>query len=151
MHLPVSDLSFGKQLRLLNAADFKAVFDDAPWRSALPQLLVLSRPNPLEQPRLGLIIAKKHVKLATDRNRLKRLIRESFRLNQHTLPKADIIVLARPGLGSLENPQVSGLLEKSWKRLNKVSDPNFKPSPRKKHRGKDKNKGKAAKQPGGQS
>lgn len=123
----MSSRSFGKTHRLLNAADYKAVFDDAPWRANHPQLLVLSRPNTLSHPRLGLIAAKKHLKLACQRNRLKRLIRESFRHSQHQLPAADIIVLSRPGISDLKNTEIVHLLEKSWRRLRKVSDPNYTP------------------------
>ena len=50
------------------------------------------------------MIGKKNVKLAVQRNRLKRLIRESFRHNQETLAGWDIVVIARKGLGELENP-----------------------------------------------
>ena len=41
--------------------------------------------------RLGLIMAKRHAKLATTRNALKRVIRESFRLQRHELPDADYV------------------------------------------------------------
>jgi ribonuclease P protein component len=66
---------------------------------------------------LGLVIAKKHVKLAVHRNRLKRLIRESFRLRQEFMPPLDIIVLARKGMGDLDNAAVSLMLDQQWNRL----------------------------------
>ena len=47
------------------------------------------------RPRLGLVIAKKHVSKAVHRNRLKRVLRESFRLRQAEIPLVDIVVLAR--------------------------------------------------------
>ena len=43
-------------------------------------------------PRLGLVIAKRFLPLAVQRNRVKRLIREQFRLAQTDLPPVDIIV-----------------------------------------------------------
>lgn len=55
--------------------------------------------------RLGIIVAKKHVKLAKDRNRLKRLIRESFRNSKEQLSGLDLIVLAKRGAGEIDNSQ----------------------------------------------
>ncbi|MCR3800137.1 ribonuclease P protein component, partial [Pseudomonas aeruginosa] len=63
------------------------------------------------------VIGKKNVKLAVQRNRLKRLIRESFRHNQETLAGWDIVVIARKGLGELENPELHQQFGKLWKRL----------------------------------
>ena len=78
---------------------------------------MLARFNQQPQSRLGLVIAKKHVKLAVTRNRIKRQIRESFRLQADTLPNLDIVVLARQGCGDLDNPNFNRVLEKQWKRL----------------------------------
>ena len=44
--------------------------------------------------RLGMVIGKKHARRASDRNRLRRMLRERFR--RMTLPAVDVIVLARP-------------------------------------------------------
>jgi ribonuclease P protein component len=66
---------------------------------------------------MGLIIAKKNVKLACTRNRLKRLMRESFRHQQHQLPDLDIVVMARRGLADMNNAEIQQLIEKQWKRL----------------------------------
>ena len=90
--------SFDKSRRLLNAADFKPVFDSVDYKVSSKAFLCLSRKNTHQQPRLGLVMAKKNVRLAVQRNRIKRSIRESFRQHQHTLPAVDIIVLARRGL-----------------------------------------------------
>ena len=51
--------------------------------------------NHLEYPRIGYSIPKRGTKLACRRNRLKRLVKEAFRLNAHQLPKMDLIVLVQ--------------------------------------------------------
>jgi ribonuclease P protein component len=57
--------------------------------------------------RLGLAIAKKRVKLAVQRNRIKRIIRESFRLNQHVLPAIDMVVMVKSGIDQLDNKEIN--------------------------------------------
>ena len=51
--------------------------------------------NHLKYPRIGYSIPKRGTKLAFRRNRLKRLVKEAFRLNAHQLPKIDLIVLVQ--------------------------------------------------------
>lgn len=94
---------FDRDKRLLTARQFSAVFDSPTGKVPGKHVLLLARENGLDHPRLGLVIGKKNVKLAVQRNRLKRLIRESFRHNQETLAGWDIVVIAQ-GLGELENP-----------------------------------------------
>lgn len=84
-------------------------------------MLILARPNQLSHARVGLVIAKKNVRLAVDRNRVKRTIRESFRLTSASLPDLDIVVLARRGLGELDNRTLQQLVNNSWLRLVKYS------------------------------
>ena len=113
----MAEYGFGKHLRLLTAADYKAVFGQALYKVSCPQLLILAIPNGQASPRLGLVIAKKHVRLATQRNRIKRLLRESFRLNQHLLAGLDIVILARTGVDKLDNKAVSELTARLWQDL----------------------------------
>lgn len=112
-------LGFPKQSRLLNSCDFKPVFADPSARASHPNILLLARSNDLTYPRLGMVIAKKHIRLATQRNRVKRIIRESFRHQQDYLGGIDVIVLARRNLDQLSNPDVQQLLSKQWRRLHK--------------------------------
>ncbi len=106
---------FGKHNRLLTSSDFQRVFDKPPIRAPHPSILILAKPNRRNAQRLGLVIAKKHVKKAVQRNRLKRLIRESFR-TQH-LGGIDVIVLARKGACELENDEILSILNSLWKRV----------------------------------
>lgn len=115
--LDATPLGFKRSQRLLKSADFSAVFNDAPFRASNNHFLVLSRYNYSNYPRLGLVIAKKHIRLANQRNRLKRQIRESFRHNQHHLPSIDAIVLARKGADSLSNSEIQHTLNGLWKRV----------------------------------
>lgn len=108
-------LTFSRELRLLAPVQFKAVFAQ-PLRAGTPELTVLARPNSLEFPRLGLTVAKKHLKRAHDRNRIKRIVRESFRLKQHELPHADFVFVAKSGIGKLDNAALFATLEKLWTR-----------------------------------
>ncbi len=119
--------SFGKDLRLLNANDFKAVFDDAPFRASHQHLLILARTNPALNapvlsddamcPRIGLVIAKKNIPLAVQRNRIKRIARETFRQQQDKLSGIDAVVLARRNLDSLDNAELHSLFNKQWQRV----------------------------------
>jgi ribonuclease P protein component len=81
---------------------------------------VLCRPNDQQDPRLGLAIAKKHCKLATARNRLKRVVRESFRQHQALLAGLDIVVMNQPAARHAKNQELFASLEQHWRRLSKT-------------------------------
>jgi ribonuclease P protein component len=109
--------AFSKSMRLLNSKDFQTVFDDAPLRNSHQHFLFLARMNQLNRPRLGLVIAKKHIRRAVDRNRMKRLIRETFRAKQQQLTGIDVIVLARKGMHEVTNAVLIEQLNKQWQGL----------------------------------
>lgn len=111
-------MGFNSQQRLLIAADYKNVFDNASIKASRPSFLFLATPNNKPHPRLGLIVAKKHVRLATQRNRIKRLIRESFR-QQKNLPPLDVVVLVRSGQQERENTDIHEDLMVLWRQLKK--------------------------------
>jgi len=108
---------FARDKRLLHAAQFKAVFDAPDSRAGGNNILLLARRNAQPLPRLGMVIGKKSVKLAVQRNRVKRLVREGFRAHQQVLGGLDIVVLARKGLDAQENGELSRHLQSLWKRL----------------------------------
>lgn len=83
-------------------------------RSADACFLVLARKNTHGLARLGLSISARAVGNAVCRNRVKRLIRESFRLHQHELPAADIVVNARSAVRAADNNAILRSLERHW-------------------------------------
>ena len=110
---------FTKQQRLLSSKEFSRVFDSPSVKISHPNILILAIENSSSVPRLGLVVAKKNLKKAVDRNRFKRLVRESFRLKQHHIPPFDAIVLARRGLDDLTNQEILKILSDLWKRVAK--------------------------------
>lgn len=85
------------------------------------------RPNGLNGPRLGLAIAAKTIGNAVARNRLRRIIRESFRLAQHRLPAADIVIGARVGARGAEAKQIRQSLDGLWQKVAKTCAPSSAP------------------------
>jgi ribonuclease P protein component len=85
--------SFSKSEKLLLKADFSAVFKNPSGRLSASPLRMLYRKNDLGLSRIGIIVPKKIVRLATSRNRNKRLVREQFRLVKECLPNVDIVIL----------------------------------------------------------
>lgn len=77
---------------------------------------VLYRPNDGDEPRLGLAIGKKNCRLASGRNRLKRIIRESFRQNRQALGGVDIVVLNQPAAAKAGNKALFESLDMHWQR-----------------------------------
>ncbi|MEP2650746.1 MAG: ribonuclease P protein component [Paraglaciecola sp.] len=110
--------NFSRELRLLTPTHFEYVFNNA-IPAVSPQLTLLARFNETDNPRLGITLSKKRIKYAHDRNRLKRIIRESFRLQRHSFPNIDIVVVGKSGLDKLSNRELFFLLNKLWKKLAK--------------------------------
>lgn len=84
---------FARRYRLTKTDEFSSVFG---FRRAIRgKLLMLHyqpRPEGMTEPRLGLVVGKKLLKHAVDRNRLKRIVREQFRLRRASLPGVDLVV-----------------------------------------------------------
>ncbi|MCH1931774.1 ribonuclease P protein component [Shewanella acanthi] len=114
----MTSYTFTRELRLLTPAQFKSVFSN-PIKASSAEITLLAIPNSEQHPRLGLTVAKRYVKRANQRNRIKRVIRDSFRLNQHNLPHLDIVVLVRNGVMEMENAELNKLIEKLWRKLSR--------------------------------
>jgi ribonuclease P protein component len=112
----VVSLNFGRELRLLAPSQFDNVFQQ-PFRVASPLFTILAKPNQLTQPRIGLTIAKKRVKLAVQRNRIKRCVRDSFRLHQHQLPGVDLVLMVKGDISNTPNSELLKQLERLWSKI----------------------------------
>ena len=106
---------FRKENRLLDAHGYARVFEKA-TSSRDRWFTVLWRENRQGGARLGLAIAKKHCRLAVGRNRIKRIVRESFRIHRDGLPGLDIVVINRPPAATAGNRQLFDSLAGHWKR-----------------------------------
>lgn len=85
---------FSRQFRLTKKHEFAAVFAKS-QKATSKFLLVLYKPNALAHARLGMIVSKRYLKRAVDRNWLRRTVRESFRQGQVPLKGLDLVVLMR--------------------------------------------------------
>jgi ribonuclease P protein component len=84
-----------KSSRVRNRGDFSAVFEDGVKHARGP-LVAFAKPTSHSKPRLGLSVPRR-VGTAPRRNRIKRLLRESFRLMQHDFPRSyDLVIVVRP-------------------------------------------------------
>jgi ribonuclease P protein component len=93
--MPVKLFSFPRAHRLSGRPAFDAVYARGIKQTRGPLVLFCLR-NELTHSRLGLSVSRR-VGTAPARNRIKRLIRESFRLLQHGLPQGyDTVVVVRP-------------------------------------------------------
>ena len=112
----MKSLPFSHLKRLHQAADYKRLFATTD-RLASKHWVFIAAKNHLIYARLGLVVPKKHYTKAVSRNRIKRLIRESFRHKQHDLQGLDIVVLALKNIEVLSNIQISQSLNQQWERL----------------------------------
>lgn len=109
--------SFTKSKRLLNAQDYSRVFDGAEAKASSRHLLLLAKKNDKPGHRLGLVIAKKNVRLAVQRNRIKRVAREFFRSLPCSEHSMDVVLLTRKGIDQLDNAELCSILRQQWQKL----------------------------------
>jgi ribonuclease P protein component len=109
-------LRFGPTQRLRRPAQFQNAYGRGrKFGNEFFSAAVLA--NNLGVPRLGLSIAARTVGNAVRRNRLRRLIRESFRLQQHDLPIVDIVIGARSLARDATLTDMRAGLERLWKKI----------------------------------
>lgn len=120
MNLSEEDINFhfARSQKLLSADQYKYVFSKS-QRFGNKSLTILTRENSLGRPRLGLAISKKSAKRAVDRNRIKRVLRESFRLHQHTLPNVDIIAMCKSDMLLLNKQEMHKQIVIQWRFMKK--------------------------------
>jgi len=109
-------LRFGPELRLRSKPQFDAIY--AAGRRIDDRFFALRvKANELGQPRLGLAVAVKTAGNAVARNRLRRLVRESFRLAQHQLPAVDLVVAVKTAAVTAPAPTLRASLATLWQRV----------------------------------
>lgn len=117
--LSLDSFRYRSSHRLVKAVQFDRVFQKN-QRSRDQHFVVLARPNHLLYARLGLAVSRKAAGDAVPRNRLKRLIRESFRTHQPPLRGIDCVVMARPGAARHDGNTLLTSLDTHWSRLAKL-------------------------------
>ena len=107
---------FAPHQRILSAAGFDAVYSQR-VRAMDSFFTVNAAPNTLGYARLGLSIGKKAVGNSVARNRVKRQVRESFRLCAAQFPGLDLVVGARNGARTAHNARLRESLDGLWKEI----------------------------------
>lgn len=118
-------LKFERRCRLTTRAEYNRVFT----RHKVSQdrlFRVLARSNDRTYCRLGLAVSTRVCKRAVGRNRLKRVIRESFRAHGQELAAAggkDIVVLPSPMAATICNSDLCESLQNHWRRIAGTESP----------------------------
>ena len=101
------DQRFPKSCRLLDTLSFERVFKSPDFRVSNKYFLILGCWTQSDSARLGIIVARKNISQAAQRNRIKRQLREAFRTRNEAPDiadfNADIVVMARKGLKLMKN------------------------------------------------
>ena len=114
--------TFQPPSRLNRPGHYRPVFAEPIYRVSSGSFLFLANPGHTSVSRLGVVVAKKNIRKATSRNRIKRLVREQFR--HHPFDKAiDLVVLARSGADQMDNPSVWNELDRLWRALGQKVNP----------------------------
>jgi len=109
-------LTLPARLRLRRKRDFDATYARG-RRMGDGFFAVTATLNDSDTPRLGLAVAVRVAGGGVGRNRLRRIIKESFRVHQHELPPVDLVVSARPPARSAKGPELHASLEALWKKV----------------------------------
>ena len=111
-----------RQRRLRRSVEFKRLYAQG-RRLSQERFTAVVHANELGAARLGLSVAARILRRAVQRNRVRRLIRESFRHHQRSLPAVDIVVGLRAPFGELDSSQMRRSLEKLWRKISQPCAP----------------------------
>lgn len=108
--------AFGPERRLLDKSAFDRVFAAPDFKFRRHPFMMLARRRPAGPSRLGMVVGKKHARRAVDRNLIRRLARDRFRL-QSGEDGVDVILMARPGASACDRAELTEALRWLFERL----------------------------------
>jgi ribonuclease P protein component len=108
--------AFPKSSRLLDSASYTRVFNRCDKKASSKIGTLLSVNTQLPNSRIGIVVAKRQIKYANQRNQLKRLVREDFRLRSFK-GASDYVFLARHPCSGLNKVQFASELDRLWQKL----------------------------------
>ena len=113
--------SYPRTCRLTRPSEFQRVFERGLHRRVQVQgLFARVRESSSSQARLGFALSKRSLKHAVDRNRVKRLTRDSFRLHRGQLPAVDIVIITQSEVAQLNNAAILQQLVILWEQLRRL-------------------------------
>ncbi len=112
-YLSLDNYSFTPQERLHTASQHQRVFNQAD-KSSSESFIMLFRENNVGFPRTGVVVAKRKAKRAVDRNLIKRIVRDSFRLNKTKLPSYDFIVILKSPITKIRRDKLRKEITILW-------------------------------------
>ena len=112
----MATFTLGPERRLRKAAEFRELY--ASGRRLGGELFTaVVRPNQLGTARLGMSVPARIVRRAVQRNRVRRLIRESFRVRCGELPALDIVVGVRSAAPTASGARLREALDRLWRKI----------------------------------
>lgn len=111
--------TFSKCNRLITSREFNRVFSEVTKTINTDYFVFITSKNNIERLRIGFSFSKKKIRRAHSRNRLKRVIRESFRQmnKENYLQGYDIVIIAKEGIDKVNNEKLRQLLNRSWEKI----------------------------------
>lgn len=109
-------MRFPRSHRLVTPSEYKSLFTQSK-KTACRFLTMLYKQNNHLYGRLGIVVGKRVAKKAVSRNRIKRVIRESFRYQQDKLTGIDVVVIARQECDQLSKQKLREGIDKLWEKL----------------------------------
>lgn len=101
IRLPAS----AKKIKIVKKQQFDAVFSHKK-RMSTDSILIYYRPSNNECSRLGIITSKKNARLAHDRNRIRRILKEQFRSLYEQIPPYDFVVISKKKAAEAQNQEL---------------------------------------------
>lgn len=109
----MSQFFFKKNFRLSSISKFYTFYSKS-YRIYTSEFILLQQVNNLNYPRLGISISKHNINKAYNRNRIKRIIRESFRLLQYKLRVMDFLIVVKKTVCCMNNQFILRCLKNLW-------------------------------------
>ena len=107
---------FSRQSRVLATHDFQEIRQQGDRIRHYPFYAYTKKDN-IQKARIGIVISKKQIRFAVNRNRVRRHVKEWFRLNQCVLPCCDIVLIVTAGANDLNGDELRRCLDKLQQKL----------------------------------